>query len=66
MTTLELIATPHDEMSSSNLKDSRYFRLKNGNYASRVAVMQMAIDENWISHKYFSPSESSQIRKASN
>jgi hypothetical protein len=59
MTTL--ITTPYDEMSSSNTKDSRYFRLKNGNYASRVAIMQMAIDENWISHKYFSPSESKQI-----
>lgn len=59
MTTL--ITTPYDEMSSSNTKDSRYFRLKNGNYASRLAIMQMAIDENWISHKYFSPLESKQI-----
>jgi hypothetical protein len=59
MTTL--ITTPYDEMSSSNTKDSRYFRLKNGNYASRLAIMQMAIDENWISHKYFSPQESKQI-----
>lgn len=66
MTTLTLIATPHDEMSTSNTKDVRYFRLKNGNYASRVAVMQMAIDENWISHRYFSPSESLQIMKGRN
>ena len=59
--TLDLISTPFDEMSTSNTKDRRYFRLKNGNYASRVAVMQMAIDENWISHRYFSPRESEQI-----
>ena len=56
-----LIATPFDEMASSNTKDSRYFRLANGNYASRLAILQMAIDENWISHRYFSPLESQQI-----
>ncbi len=63
MTTL--ITTPRDEMASSNTKDTRYFRLKNGNYASRLAVMQMAIDEKWISHRYFSPLESKQILEAS-
>ena len=64
MTTLTLITTPHDEMSSSNTKDVRYFRLKNGNYISRAAAMQMAIDENWISHRYWSPLESKQILEA--
>lgn len=64
MTTLTVITTPYHEMSSSNTKDSRYFRLKNGNYASRAAVLQQAIDEKWISHRYFSPIESKQLLEA--
>ena len=64
MTTLTLIATPYNEMSSSNTKDKRYFRLDNGNYASRVATMQIAIEEKWISHRYWSPLESKQIMEA--
>ena len=58
MNTISVIVEPSHIMASSNTKDNNIFRLKNGNYISRMAYVYMVASEGLISHRYLSPNES--------
>ena len=58
MNTISVIVEPSHDMASSNTKNNNIFRLKNGNYISRMAYVYMVASEGLISHRYLSPNES--------
>ena len=58
MNTISVIVEPSHDMASSNTKDNNIFRLKNGNYISRLAYVYMVASEGLISHRYLTPNES--------
>ena len=53
-----VVVEPSHSMATSNTKDVNIFRLKNGNYISRMAYVFMVASENLISHKHLTPNES--------
>lgn len=58
MNTISVIVEPSHSMASSNTKDNNIFRLKDGNYISRLAYVYMVADKGLISHRYLTPNES--------
>lgn len=56
--TITIIVEPTHEMASSNTKNNNIFRLKNGNYISRMAYVYMVASESLLSHRYLTPNES--------
>ena len=58
MNTISVIVEPSHDMASSKTKNNNIFRLKNGNYISRMAYVYMVASEGLISHRYLSPNES--------
>jgi hypothetical protein len=58
MNTISVIVEPSHIMASSNTKNNNIFRLKDGNYISRMAYVYMVASENLISHRYLTPNES--------
>lgn len=55
---ISVVVEPSHSMASSNTKNNNIFRLKNGNYISRMAYVYMVASENLISHRYLTPNES--------
>lgn len=53
-----VVVEPNHSMASSNTKNNNIFRLKDGNYISRMAYVYMVASEGLISHRYLSPNES--------
>ena len=53
-----VIVEPNHDMASSNTRNNNIFRLKNGNYISRMAYVHMVASEGLISHRYLTPNES--------
>ena len=53
-----VIVEPNHDMASSNTRNNNIFRLKNGNYISRMAYVYMVASEGLISHRYLTPNES--------
>jgi hypothetical protein len=55
---MNIIVEPYHVMASSNTRNPNLFRLKDGNYISRKAYVEMVAVENIISHRYLTPNES--------
>jgi hypothetical protein len=61
LNTIAVTVEPFHSMASSNTKDNRIFRTKDGNYISRMAYVYMVASEGLISHRYLTPSESAWV-----
>jgi len=58
MNNIYVMVEPSHSMASSNTKNNNIFRLKDGNYISRMAYVYMVASEGLISHRYLTPNES--------